>query len=68
MITAQCLDDSVGVVITNFEGSSNFQSKAQTKAITSTINTLNDCKFDCGAAQCRLALCNKVSNLAEEGK
>lgn len=60
------LEKSIGAAINNYIGSSKGKTKAQKQAIIDTINNLVDGKYDSKAAEYKLGLSLKVSDLVDE--
>lgn len=66
LVNTGSLQESFGVVINNYEGSSKILTPAQDKSIQNTIDNVTNHKFDASFAKCKLGLCMKVRELAEE--
>ena len=66
LVNTGSLTESFGVAINNFEGSSKTLTTAQEQAIQNTIDNVASHKFDSSFAKCKLGLCMKVRELAEE--
>ncbi|MGB1097388.1 MAG: hypothetical protein ACPG2Y_02190, partial [Acholeplasmataceae bacterium] len=64
---AGSLEESIGVVINNFQGSTKGKSPHRKKLLKATINGLADMTFTSVFAQYPLGLCDKVVEQAEAG-